>query len=231
MQPEYQKWLTKLLRYDFEIRYNPGLLNKAADALSRIPHEAELSLISAPTIIDVELIQEEVGQDPELVKIRAELELDPNSHPKFSIAQGKLLYKDRMVLSSKSSLIPTILHTYHDFVMGCHFGFLRTYKRLTGELFWKNMKANVKRYVEKCTVCQRNKNSSLSPAGLLQPLPIPNQIWEDISMDFVEGLPKSKGFDSILVVVDRLSKYGHFFPLKHPFTAKDVVIVFIKEVV
>lgn len=80
-------------------------------------------------------------------------------------------------------------------------------------------------------ICQKNKTSALSPTRLLIPLEISDAIWNDISMDFIEGLPKSGGWEVILVVVDRLSKYAHFLTLKHPYTAKIVVEVFVKEVV
>lgn len=70
-----------------------------------------------------------------------------------------------------------------------------------------------------------------SPSGLLQPLPIPSQVWEDLTMDFIEGLPRSNGFDTVVVVVDGFTKFAHFLPLKHPFNASSVASVFVKEIV
>ena len=66
------------------------------------------------------------------------------------------------------------------------------------------------------STCQRNKTETLQPASLLQPLEVPSQIWADISMDFIEGLPKVGGKSIVLTMVDRFSKYAHFIALGHP---------------
>lgn len=203
IQPQYLKWISKLLGYSFEVIYKPGLENKAADALSRVPHGVHLNQLTGPNIVDIAIIKEEVGSDEKLRKIKEELEAKgAGQEAKFSLKQGMLMYKDRMVILKNSKLIPTILHTYHDSVFGGPSGFLRTYKRLTRELYWEEMKQDVKKYCAECIICQRNKTLALSPAGLLTPLKVPGRVWEDISMDFIEGLPQANGWEVILMVVD-----------------------------
>ena len=115
--------------------------------------------------------------------------------------------------------------------MGGHAGIRRTYNRLAAEFYWKGMKKMVQGFVMACETCLRNKHDTSTPAGLPQPLPIPDQVWEDITMDFIEGLPKLKGYNIILVVVDKLTKYAHFMAIKHPFIAVAMARVFIQEVV
>ena len=96
--------------------------------------------------------------------------------------------------------------------------------------YWKNLKVRVKEWVKQCDICQSNKHDQQLPSGLLQPLPIPTQIWIEISMDFVEGLPKSKGKSVILVVVDKMTKYDHFLPLAHLYTAETVAQLFFEQI-
>lgn len=88
------------------------------------------------------------------------------------------------------------------------------------------MKREVADYVKQCLVCQQEKHEHRRPAGMLAPLPVPTAPWQDLTMDFVEGLPKSEGYDAIMVVVDRLTKFAHFVPLCHPFNAAQVARVF-----
>jgi hypothetical protein len=92
------------------------------------------------------------------------------------------------------------------------------------------MKKYIQKFVRECQVCQRNKGEIVKALGLLQPLHIPNQIWEEISMDFITGLPKSEGKDAIFVVMDRLTKYAHFCGIQSTYTTSQVVEVFMKEI-
>lgn len=128
-------------------------------------------------------------------------------------------------------MIETILQEFHNGKMVEHGGILKTQIKIGELFFWPGMMTYIWRYVAAFTTFQRHKYSTLAPGGLLQPLPIPFNVWEDIFIDFIEGLPKSKGMNSILVVVDRLSKYAHFHGLKHHFTAVSVAGLFMNEVV
>ena len=143
----------------------------------------------------------------------------------------KLWDKGRLVLAKNSTRIPLVLKEFHESVAGGHFGFFRTYKRISAILYWEGMKKDIQKYLQECEVCQRNKYETLSPAGLLQPLPILTSTCTDLSMDFLGGVPRAKGLDTILVVIDRLTKYGLFFALSHPYSGKEVTGIFVKEMV
>ncbi|GAU37757.1 hypothetical protein TSUD_102730 [Trifolium subterraneum] len=224
---EQQNWAVKLMGYDFDIVYKQGKLNKRADALSRVFEGVELTALHSVTHWEqVEEIKEENGKDEKLQKIITELQQNPMSCPGYTYKHGVLLYENMMVISKTSKLIPILLNEFHATVQGGHSGFYKTYRRLAANVYWVGMKNAVQEYVRQCDICQRQKYIATSPGGLLQPVPIPENIWEDISMDFITGLPKSKQFEAILVVVDRLSKYSHFIPLKHPYTAKSIAEIF-----
>ena len=195
---EYQKWLTKLLGFDFEIVYKPGLDNKAADALSRQMEVKELYAVSVTTALQLEEIACEVDKDPILLKLRSEVSEDATKHPDYSVVQGRLLRQGKLVIPKTSLLIGVLMSEYHDGKLGGHGGVLKTQRRI-GELFyWEGMMTDIRRFVAACQVCQRQKYSTLSPGGLLQPLPIPEKVWEDVSMDFVEGLPRSRGLNTVM---------------------------------
>jgi hypothetical protein len=112
----------------------------------------------------------------------------------------------------------------HTSPIGGHSGFLKTYHGIKKDFFWEGLKIDVQKFVFECLVYQQNKGETINMSSLLQPLAIPSQRWEEVSMDFITGLPKSEGNTVIMVVVDRLKKYAHFFSLSHPFKESTIAI-------
>jgi hypothetical protein len=86
-------------------------------------------------------------------------------------------------------------------------------------------------FIHGCSICQQNKIEHLHPASLLQPLAVPNTVWADIVMDFINGFPKVGGKLVILMVVDHFSMYGHFIALSHPYSTVMVAASFFEHVV
>ncbi|KAK9230064.1 hypothetical protein WN944_023031 [Citrus x changshan-huyou] len=229
-----QKWHPYLMGQHFKIltdhrSLKKGAENSVADALSRRFEDSHFHAISSPIFSHLTNIEQEYKADPALSLLIDRLQ-SSQSVLNYSYDGSILRYKGRIILPSSSVKCQHILHEFHASPIGGHSGFLRTYKRLKASFYWKRLKRATKLFIAECDVCQRNNAETVHPSGLLQPLPIPDQIWEDISMDFIDGLPPSNGKTSIFVVVDRLSKYAHFSALSHPYTAALVAKIFVRDV-
>ncbi|WZZ69974.1 hypothetical protein YC2023_081344 [Brassica napus] len=229
LTPEQQKWMSKLVGYDYDIVYKPGKTNSAADALSRVPNSPILNALSVPHTSFWDDLRALASSDPYLLRIGVAAKGKPGLP--YSWKDGLLCYNNRVVVPPGSPLIKQLLYEHHDTTLGGHSGVLRTFKRLSHHFYWPSMHKTVVEYISHCDTCQRAKSQTMSPAGLLQPLPVPEQLWEDISMDFVDGLPRSGSFTSIMVVVDRLSKSAHLISLSHPYTTSIVASRFVANVI
>lgn len=219
--PAQARWLPKLLGYDYKVEYKQGPENKAADALSRV--ELYFLSVSKPHADWWTSLQQECAQHP----FYSTLTTNPNAVQR----DGVWFVHGKVFLNPSSNLLPHILAECHSSSTGGHFGFHKTLARLRNDFRWPHMRHMIQEFIKHCAICQQIKTDTMKPAGLLQPLPIPDRIWSDISMDFIEGLPVSHGHSVIMVVVDRLSKYAHFISLPHPFTALTVAKSFVAEVV
>lgn len=204
-----------------------------ADALSRLPetnNKAQLNSISAAQLNWLQDVVASYDDDQFAQGVITKLSTGEVTGDQWQYVQGLLKYEGKIYVGNKGSMRHKLLQELHDGVMGGHSGQDATLRRVKQFFFWPAMKNDVTRYVQECDTCQRVKTGHQFPGGLLQPLPVPTQIWEEISIDFVEGLPKSNNKDCIMVVVDRFTKVGHFLALTHPFTAAQVAQLFMDNI-
>ncbi|PWA58030.1 hypothetical protein CTI12_AA406450 [Artemisia annua] len=233
--PLQQKYVRKLLGFDFDIEYKPGATNQAANALSRAFDEAEqvtsaFLAFSQPLICFIGDLQGENSTLTELLELHRKLD-NGEVLSGFRRENGLLLYNNRYYIGQESKLNTLLLREFHDTPSAGHGGIKKTLVGLSTLFFWKGMRKSVEEFIKKCLVCQQTKYSTDVPGGYLQPLPTPNAVWEDVSMDFITGLPAYRGITVILVVVDRLTKYAHFGSLPTSFNAHKVAEVFLEIVV
>ncbi|KAJ4778469.1 polyprotein [Rhynchospora pubera] len=220
-------WVSKLFGFDFQVEYRPGNANIVADALSRRDEEPSLHALSSPSFAFYDDLRVEVAEHPAYADLHAQLAA-ATLPTGWDYTDGFFTKNARIFLGSGSAFTSAALQFAHG--MG-HEGVEKTLHRLRSNFTFSDMKKFVQEFVAACSVCQRNKSVHLHPAGLLQPLPLPDKIWADISMDFIVGFPTVHGKSVILTVVDRLSKYSHFIALAHPYTAQSVALVFYETIV
>jgi hypothetical protein len=243
-----RRWIELIKDYELEVHYHPGKANVVVDALSHKAHYNYLSavrltgeesstrvlpdlslfnIILTPTLKD-EIITAQKNDEGMSHIRRTMQEGDPKVAYFHKDAEGTLWFKERLVVPKKGALQKKILDEAHMSRYSIHPGSTKMYQDLRQQFWWTRTKRQTARYVSKCDTCQKVKADYIKPGGLLQPLSILDWKWDDISMDFIVGLPlTARKFDSIWVIMDRLSKSAHFVPIRTRYDARRYVEIYI----
>ena len=149
----------------------------------------------------------------------------------FLVENGWIKKKGKIYVPSVRELHAKVLQENHNSPCGGHLGFDKIVQLVRRAFWWPYLNRDVRKYVQQCFQCQVIKAERVKSPGLLHPLPIPKSNWQSISMDFILGLPKTqRQKDTILVVVDRLSKMAHFIATRETMEAPQVAELFIQNV-
>ncbi|GBG75534.1 hypothetical protein CBR_g20164 [Chara braunii] len=225
-----KRWIKVIDQYDFKLDYLKGEYNKVADALSRRANYLD-ALISEFGLFEdmTRSLDEAYKEDPITMDIINKLQAkDKATTDEFVMVDGLLFLEKtgfkRLVVPS--TLCSLFLGECYD-AMG-HFGYKKTSANLVQRFWWPNMLDDVKKYVETCQVCQRDKPRTRAPLGLLKPLPIPAGPGQSISMDFMDTLVTSKnGKRHIFVIVDRFTKYARLIAMPETARTEHVIKLFM----
>ncbi|KAI2662338.1 Transposon Tf2-6 polyprotein [Labeo rohita] len=194
------RWALFFSRFDFSVTYRPGSQNSKADALSRL-HEPDLTIGNPEPILPPSMIVAPVAWD-----IMTEISEAQVQDPTPAECPPNLVYVPL-------ALRPRVLAEVHNTPSSGHPRIEVTLQLLGNRFWWPGQRADAIQYIRRCTVCNISKVPHRLPAGLLQPLPVPQRPWSHIAIDFVTDLPPSNGYTTILSIIDRFSKACRFIPL------------------
>ncbi|WVZ93543.1 hypothetical protein U9M48_039514 [Paspalum notatum var. saurae] len=193
-------------------------------------HHTTVATFEAEPTLEQEIRKYQMT-DEKIQEIRDQIKVGKAPHFRED-EQGTVWYKNRICVPDVDSIRKLILSEALDTAYSIHPGSTKMYHDLKERFWWYGMKRAVAEYVAVCDTCQCVKAEHQRPAGLLQPLKIPEWKWEEISMDFIVGLPKTqKGYNSIWVVVDQLTKVAHFIPVNTTYSGARLVELYISRIV
>lgn len=166
----------------FKVVYRKGKENAAADALSRVNHLMALQAISEVRPLWVQEVLNSYATDPHAQDLLTRLAVHSPDEKGYSLHQGMIRKKNKVWIASNSALQTKLIVAFHSTAIGGHSGIKATYSRLKQLFQWKGMKLVVENFVKQCIICQHTKHENSLPSGLLQPLPIPEGAWQDLTM-------------------------------------------------
>ena len=182
----------------------------------------------------ISLIQKHQPSDPSLERIFKDLNAGLERKG-YHVRNGLLCRDKQIVVLQQRALIDELLHVHHDDELAGHWGRDKTLELIRRNFYWKTMLTDVAEYVATCPVCQSIDTPRHKPYGSLQPLPVPERPWKEISLDWIVSLPPSRTstgeeFNSILVIVDRYTKMARFLPTRSDATAPEFAELFYREI-
>jgi len=241
-----RRWLEMNKDYDLEVHYHPGKANVVADALSHKPHyqavqslfEDGFNLMHLEVLCHIQLscsLESQVieGQkiDKGIFHIKEKIKNNPKTQFRVD-EKGVLWFQHRLVVPKNRELKNRIMDEAHLSKLSIHPSSSKMYQDLRSHFWWTKMKKEIAAYVARCDTCCRVKAIHMKPAGLLQPLSVLEWKWEEVSMDFITGLPTTrKENDSIWVIIDRLTKSAHFIPVKTRYRPPEYADLYLAEIV
>src|SRR5450759_4219384 len=227
------RWQMFLADFDFEVRHIAGKSYVASDALSRKEQLQANSLLILETTGPKVLLEAYVDDRIAQVWLKNGGTQGKLRHITWILNKESGVYmwrykQRRVYIPEKLRL--EVLQKYHDSLWGGHAGQAQTYATMARDVYWPEMKKDVLKHVQSCYSCQKNRPLYRAKGGLLKPLPVAIGPWEFISMDFIQGLPMSHGFNAILTIMDRFSKMAYFVPTRKTVSATKVATVVFDHV-
>ena len=220
------RWSELLGQYKFTILYTPGKENGRADALSRRSDHMETKEVFNHSILK---INKDGSLSANRHELSATLRILRDEQEQYPIEKGRLhIPEDR---------IGETIREHHDGPLQGHSGVSKTLQLLRQTCQFPNMRQHVETYIRKCLSCQKNKHTTHAKYGEIQYQGPPDSPWDEVTMDFITKLPKSKDpttvieYDSILVIVDKLTKYSHMIPFKEKFTAEQLGTIILDRLI
>ncbi len=249
------RWSEELSSYNFQIQYRKGSENSKADALSRrADHMADRPQVNQAILQenpDGSIVYNRQNAatlriDNRDLEKRVKLELAKDSvaqdiieniedNADFEVTNGILTFQGLIYVPTRCR--QEVIDDHHKSMVHGHQGSDKTIERISRTYYFPKMRKQVEDIIRKCDVCIRTKHNRHKPYGLLKSPSTPDRAWKSIALDFIVKLPKSKErvtgttYDSILVITDRLTKYGYFLPYKEATSAEDLAYTFLRTIV